>query len=260
MKNILKEVRDLAGKGYKEIQLLGQNVNTYTDPDTKKSFFSLLLEIDQIDGIEWIRFITSHPKNFEPEIAQAMKDAKKVCRQLHLPVQSGSSSVLQRMNRGYSREEYQEKIVHLYDLMPEIDLSTDIIVGFPDETEEEFQETLSILEKVRYTNIFSFRYSPRPLTAASELEDSVPFEVKKRRLIEVQMLQKKIQLDKNNQLIGKTMKVLVTGRSKKDSNVFSGRNEGFQVINFPSKTDLFGKFVDVKINRCGPYSLTGKIV
>ena len=260
MQNIIQEVEGLADAGYLEIQLLGQNVNSYKAPLTGEDFSDLLRKVNQVDGIEWIRFITSHPKNISQETGLAMKESEKVCHQLHLPVQSGSSSVLKRMHRGYTREDYLEKIGMLRDFMPEISLSTDIIVGFPGETEEEYQETFNLLEKVRFTNIFSFRYSVRPLTAASKRKDSIPFEDKRRRLIEIQNLQKKIQLEHNQSLIGSVMKVFCLGKSKKDSHVFSGRNEGYQVVNFKSKKDFIGKFVDVRITSCGPYSLIGEIV
>lgn len=257
MRNIIQEVQCLANKSYKEIQLLGQNVNSYKDPEKGKDFSSLLKEVNRVDGIEWIRFISSHPKNFTNDIPMAMKEADKVCHQLHLPIQSGSSSVLERMNRGYTREDYLEKITFIRNLMQDISFSTDIIVGFPGETEEEFQETLSILEEIRYNNIFSFRYSPRPLTAASQEKDAVSFEEKKSRLIEVQKLQRKIQLDLNKSLIGRVMKVLCLGKSKKSPHIYSGRNAGYQVINFKSKDDVIGDFVDVRITSCGPYSLQG---
>jgi tRNA-2-methylthio-N6-dimethylallyladenosine synthase len=260
LQKIIQEIQDLANKGYKEIQLLGQNVNSYRDPDTAKDFSILLKEADRARGIEWIRFISSNPKNFTKKIAETMKEAKKVCHQLHLPVQSGSSSVLKRMNRGYTREEYLQKIAWLRDLMPNISLSTDVIVGFPGETEEEFQETLTILEEARFNNIFSFRYSPRPLTVACREKDAVSFEEKKRRLIEVQNLQKKIQLELNKSLRGRVMKVLCSGKSKKDPHIYSGRNEGYQVVNFKSKNDVIGRFVDVRITSCGPYSLRGEAV
>ncbi|NIM59918.1 MAG: tRNA (N6-isopentenyl adenosine(37)-C2)-methylthiotransferase MiaB [Candidatus Aminicenantes bacterium] len=258
LQKITQEIQNLANKGYKEIQLLGQNVNSYKDPETEKDFSVLLKEANRIIAIEWIRFITSHPKNFTKNIAETMKGSEKVCHQLHLPVQSGSSSVLKRMNRGYTREEYLEKITFLRDLMPDISLSTDIIVGFPGETEKEFKETLSILEEVRFNNIFSFRYSPRPFTGAYKEKDNVSFEEKKRRLIEVQNLQKKIQLELNESTIGKVMKVLCTGKSKKAPRIYSGRNEGYQVVNFKSKNDVIGCFVDVHITSCGPYSLHGE--
>jgi tRNA-2-methylthio-N6-dimethylallyladenosine synthase len=257
--SILGEAEKLASQGYKEIQLLGQNVNSYMDPETGKNFARLLKEINNLSGIEWIRFITSHPRNFTEEIARAMKEAHKVCHQLHLPIQSGSTSVLQRMNRGYTREDYLEKIALLRELMPDIHLSTDIIVGFPDETQEEFQDTFSLLEKVRFTNIFSFRYSPRPLTAAAKKKDNIPFEEKKYRLIQVQALQKKIQLEKNKSLIGQTQKILCTGKSKKDPLVYSGRNTGYQVVNFNFPNDVLNQFIRVKIVACGPYSLLGEV-
>jgi len=257
---VIQEIKDLTLKGYKEVQLLGQNVNSYRDSSSGKDFSALLREANSIPGMEWIRFITSHPKNFTLDIVLAMKEGEKICHQLHLPIQSGSSSVLRRMNRSYTREEYFEKITLLRDLMPDISLSTDIIVGFPGETEKEFQETLRILEEVRYTNIFSFRYSPRPLTAASRMKDDVPLEVKKRRLIEVQELQKKIQLEKNRSLTGQALKVLCLGKSKKDPQIFSGRNEAFQVVNFKSRTDLTGEFIPVLITSCGPHSLQGEAV
>ena len=147
----------------------------------------------------------------------------------------------------------------LRNLMPDISLSTDIIVGYPGETEEEFQETLSVLDEVRFTNIFSFRYSPRPHTAASKQKDSVPFEEKKKRLIQVQALQKEIQVEFNKSLVGKTMKVLCLGKSKKDPQVYSGRNEGYQVVNFKSSEDFIGRFADVHVTSCGPYSLIGEV-
>jgi tRNA-2-methylthio-N6-dimethylallyladenosine synthase len=258
LKNIIREVQDLAKKGYKEVQLLGQNVNSYRDPETGKDFTDLLREVNRIEGIEWIRFITSHPKNFTYELARTMKESEKVCHQLHLPVQSGSSSVLKEMNRGYTREEYLEKISFLRDLMPDIYLSTDIIVGYPGEKEKDFQETLSLLKMVHFTNIFSFRYSPRPLTAASQKKDSVPFEVKKRRLLEVQALQKKLQLELNRSFIGKVIKVLCLGKSKKDPELYSGRSEGYQVVNFKSKDNVIGCLVNVHISSCGPFSLQGE--
>jgi tRNA-2-methylthio-N6-dimethylallyladenosine synthase len=260
MKKIIKEIQYLANKGYKEIQLLGQNVNSYKDPDTEKDFSMLLKEANRVEGIEWIRFISSHPKNFTKNTAETMKEAEKVCHQLHLPVQSGSSSVLKRMNRGYTREEYLEKITFLKNLMPDISFSTDIIAGFPGETEEEFQETLSLLEEVRFNSIFSFRFSPRPFTDAYQEKDNVSLEEKKGRLIEIQNLQKKIQLELNKSIIGKVLKVLCTGKSKKDLHIYSGRNECYQVVNFKSKNNVIGCFVDVRVTSCGPYSLHGEAI
>ncbi len=257
---ILDEVRDLAAKGYREIQLLGQNVNSYLDPETGTDFAALLGLVAAVPGPGWIRFLTSHPKNFPPSLAQAMAATPKVCRQLHLPIQSGSSAVLERMKRGYKREDYLETIQTLRRLMPEIRLSADIIVGYPGETEEEFAETLSALAEIRFANIFSFAYSPRPLTAAAHLADDVPPEVKRRRLMDVQALQKEIQTAFHRTLLGKVERVLATGRSKKDPAVLAGRNEGNQVVNFRAEDDCLGRFVDVEITSVGPYSLRGQML
>jgi tRNA-2-methylthio-N6-dimethylallyladenosine synthase len=258
LRSILEEVRDLARKGYLEVQLLGQNVNSYRDPASGRPFTELLREVAAVEGIEWIRFLTSHPKNFRPEIAEAVAGLRKVCRQLHLPLQSGSNAVLKRMKRGYTKEEYLDIISGLRSLMPEISLSTDIIVGFPGETEPDFEESVEVLRQVRFSSIFSFRYSPRPLTAASRLEDSVPKEVKQRRLAEIQHLQKTIQLEDHSRLVGKTMKVLCLGRGQKTPQLFTGRNEGNQVVNFRSPDDPTGRLVDVHITAFGPYSLLGE--
>lgn len=257
---ILEEIKGLAERGYLEIQLLGQSITSYRDPETGQTLADLLQAIAKIEGLRWIRFITSHPKNLTKEIAQVMAAEKKICRQLHLPVQSGSNAILKRMNRGYTREEYLEKVAMLKDLMPDISLSTDIIVGFPGETEEDFEATLNLLDEVRFTNIFSFRYSPRPLTAAARWPDDVPFEVKRRRLIELQTRQKQIQLEHNASLVGQTMDVLCEGRSQKTPHLFCGRNEAHQVVNFSSPIEVTNKMVKVKITSFGPYSLQGELV
>ena len=257
---ILDEIKALSDLNYKEIILLGQNVNSYKDPDNRFGFVELLYEINRISGFEWLRFITSHPKNFTEEIVCAMNENKKICHSLHLPVQAGSTATLIRMKRRYTREEYLEKIMILRNLMPDISLSTDIIVGFPGETDEEYQETLNLLKEVRYTNIFSFRYSPRPQTSSSLEGDSVALDIKKKRLIDLQALQKNIQLEINRSFIGKIVKTLCLGHSKKDSTGYTGRNEGYQVINFDSDKNVIGQFVNVKITGCGSYSLHGHII
>ncbi|MBU1185595.1 MAG: tRNA (N6-isopentenyl adenosine(37)-C2)-methylthiotransferase MiaB [Acidobacteria bacterium] len=260
IRNILAEIQSLAKNNYREVLLLGQNVNSYKDPESGIGFVDLLKTVNSVEEIDWIRFITSHPKNFSPEIAQTMAANRKICRQLHLPVQSGSSDILARMKRQYTRDEYLENIAFIKVLMPDIALSADIIVGYPGETEKDHKETLSLLEEVRYTNIFSFRYSPRPRSAAAGEEDSVPLEVKRQRLIEVQALQKDIQLSINRTFIGKNIKTLCTGKSKKDTGRYTGRSEGYQVINFDAGCDVVGQFVQVEITSCGPYSLRGRMV
>jgi tRNA-2-methylthio-N6-dimethylallyladenosine synthase len=260
-RHVLGEVRGLARAGYLEIDLLGQNVNSYRDPETGTDFASLLAAVGDVEGPEWIRFITSHPKDFSPGLIRAMAQTPRVCGQLHLPLQSGSTAVLGRMNRGYGRKDYLDLVASLREAMPSIALSTDIIVGFPGETETEFEETLTALELIRFASIFSFRYSPRPMTAAARLPDDVPPEVKRRRLIQVQDRQKKIQAGFNREAVGRTDKVLGLGLSKKSSRVYSGRNEAAQVVNFeaPPGIDPVGRFVRVEITACGPYSLRGKL-
>ncbi|MFZ2053220.1 MAG: tRNA (N6-isopentenyl adenosine(37)-C2)-methylthiotransferase MiaB [Candidatus Aminicenantales bacterium] len=258
LSSVVGEARNLTGKGFLEIQLLGQNVNSYRDPDSGRPFSDLLREVATVAGLEWIRFITSHPKNFRPETAETMAAHKKICKQLHLPLQSGSNAVLKRMKRGYSREDYLDIVSLLRRLMPEISLSTDIIVGFPGESEKEFEETLEVLREVRFTNIFSFRYSPRPSTAAATLEDSVPKKEKQRRLEEIQRVQKNIQLESHGRQVGRTMRVLCSGRGRKTPHLFSGRNEGHQVVNFRADEESSARFVDVRITGSGPYSLLGE--
>lgn len=257
MDSVMAEVADTAAKGYQEVQLLGQNVNSYRDPSTGAGF-SVLLDRVSREGIPWVRFLTSHPRDLSPDIARVMADRPTVCRQIHLPLQSGSSAVLERMNRGYTRAAYMERIAMLKSLMPGISLSTDIIVGFPGETEADFEATLSALVEIGYANIFSFRYSPRPLTAAAKLPDDVPPAVKRRRLIVLQDLQKRLQLERNRSLVGTTLRVLGTGSSRKGGGRFTGRSEGFQVVNFTSPADVRGRFVDVCVTDFGPYSLIGE--
>ncbi len=258
LRSILTEVSSLADRGYKEIQLLGQNVNSYRDPESGKGFADLLEEVSRIDGIPWVRFLTSHPKNFSLEIGEVMARTKNICRQLHLPLQSGSTAILGKMKRRYTKDDYLEKVAWLRQLMPEISLSTDIIVGFPGESDKDFEETLDVVESVRFANIFSFRYSPRPLTEASEMKDDVPFEIKTRRLEEVQRLQRTIQIENHSLQVGSVMPVLCLGKGKKTPHLYAGRNEGYQVVNFHSEQDCRGRFVDVRITSCGPFSLNGE--
>jgi len=258
LRSILQEVRELAGRGYLEVQLLGQNVNSYRDPDSGAGLPELLTAVAEVPGIEWVRFLTSHPRDFSPALVEAMATSAKVCHQLHLPLQSGSDRILKAMNRQYTRAEYLDIIERLRALMPDISLSTDLIVGFPGETEDDFEQTMEMLEKIRFTNIFSFRYSPRPRTAASRLKDDVPEETKIDRLIRLQTRQKEIQLELNRRLVGRTIRVLCLGASKKGQ-LFAGRNEGLQVVNFRSEQDVSNRMVEVRVTGCGPYSLHGEL-
>jgi tRNA-2-methylthio-N6-dimethylallyladenosine synthase len=257
--SIVREARDLADAGAREIQLLGQNVNSYKDPETGRDFSTLLDEVCGVAGIEWVRFITSHPRNFGDDIIQAMRRNPKVCRALHLPLQSGSTAILERMNRGYTRDDYLALTGRLAQALPGILLATDIIVGFPGETEADFEETCDALRRLRFAGIFSFRYSPRPRTAAARITDDIPLEVKRRRLLSLQNLQKSIQLEINASFVGQKMKVLCLGPSPKGAGRLAGRTEGNLVVNFASPRDLTGQFVTVRITSCGPYSLHAEL-
>lgn len=258
-RHILAEISGLAQEGYLEIQLLGQNVNSYRDPETGTSFEHLLEEVNRIEGIRWIRFLTSHPKDLTESLVRTMKGAKKICHQLHLPLQSGSTDILDKMNRGYTKEEYLDKIQMIRSIIPDMSFSTDIIVGFPGETEKDFEQTIDVLETVRFTNIFSFRYSPRPHTAAIKINDSVPLPVKRERLLAVQHIQKLIQLKYNSSLIGTMERVLCIGQGKKTPLRYEGRNEAYQAVNFDSNRNVIGQFVEVRITSCGAYSLHGEV-
>ena len=261
LRRVLAEIQDLAGRGYQELVLLGQNVNSYRDSETGRDFPALLRLAAGVSGWTWVRFITSHPKNFGGEIIRVMRENPVLCRQVHLPLQSGSTRVLERMNRGYTQEDYLHLADALRENLPGIELSTDVIVGFPGETEEDFEDTLRVLDRVRFANIFSFRYSPRPFTASSRLADDVPLRTKQRRLTALQERQKEIQVKLNQALVGSTRSVLGTGPSKKDARVFSGRDESSRVVNYsaPPGFDPLHRFVRVRITGYGPYSLRGEL-
>jgi tRNA-2-methylthio-N6-dimethylallyladenosine synthase len=259
LENILREVREIGEAGFKEVQLLGQNVDSYRAPGTDAGFSDLLDEVCSVPGIDWVRFLTSHPRDFGDPVIAAMARNPKICRQLHLPLQSGSTAVLERMNRGYGRDGYLRLVDKLRAALPGIALSTDVIVGFPGETEEDFGATCDLLRDVRFANIFSFRYSPRPHTAAARLEDDIPLSVKRRRLIQLQGLQKQIQTEIHMSFVGRRIKVLCLGTSVKGDGRFSGRAEGAQVVNFTSPRDVIGEFVEVLVTGAGPYSLHGEV-
>lgn len=259
MTSILKEVESLGREGFAEIQLLGQNVNSYRDPETGTGFSGLLKAVSGASDIPWIRFLTSHPKNFTPDIAETMAAEPRICRHVHLPLQSGSTNVLKRMKRGYTREDYVSLAALLRDLMPGLELSTDIIVGFPGESDAEFAETLDVLRDIRFVNIFSFHYSPRPGTAAARSRDDVPAEAKKNRLLELQAEQKRIQLEKNLGAVGRTIRVLAEGASRRGPAAFFGRTEAHQVVNFSAPEDVADRFIEVAVTSAGPYSLRGRL-
>lgn len=259
--DILKEVRELASEGYKEIMLLGQNVNSYgNDLDGGLTFAQLIKEVAKLDGIERIRFMTSHPKDISDELIDVIADEKKVCKQLHLPVQSGSSRILKLMNRKYTREQYLEIIKKVRDRIPDIVLTTDIITGFPGETNEDFEETLSLLSEVRYDLIFSFIYSKRKGTPAAEMPDVLTDEEKHANFDRMIELQNIISKEKNDRYFGRTEEILVEGQSKTNPDFMSGRTSGGKIVNFKGDVSLVGKTVNVKINETKTWSLGGELI
>jgi tRNA-2-methylthio-N6-dimethylallyladenosine synthase len=257
--DIVQEVRELAGKGYKEVTLLGQNVNSYGKGRTDGvAFPSLLRMVSEIRGIERVRFVTSHPRDLSDGLITAIRDLPKVCEALHLPVQSGSDRVLASMNRRYSRKEYLDRVMLLREAVPDITLTTDIIVGFPRETAEDFELTIGLLEQVRYDGIFAFKYSKRPGTAALKLSGHLPEDIKENRLDRVLALQREISVQKNRDLIGSIQEVLLDGHSKRGG-MITGRTRGNKAVNVKASPLLIGSLATVQITSAGVNSLTGRI-
>jgi tRNA-2-methylthio-N6-dimethylallyladenosine synthase len=257
---ILCEARRLAEDGVLEITLLGQNVSSYADPTNGTSSFPKLLEaVHNIDGLERIRFITAHPKDLSDELIHTMAKLPKVCEHFHLPCQAGSDRVLNLMNRRYTKEWYLSRVRMLRETISNIAITTDIIVGFPGEREEDFQQTLSLLEEVRYDGIFAFNYSIRPNAKAGTLPDHVPEEVKNERLQQVLTLQKRINFEKNTMMVGKTVEVLPETINPRFPDTLTGRTRTNHVVTFPGTPDLLGKFVSVEITEAHPFRLSGKI-
>lgn len=257
--DILNEIRELAKEGYKEITLLGQNVNSYGKGlEEDINFPKLLRKVNEIEGIERIRYMTSHPKDFSDELIDAMKDCEKVCSQLHLPVQSGSDVVLKKMNRHYTKEEYLEKINKIKSLIPDLAITTDIIVGFPGETEEDFEETLDLVKKVRYDSAFMFLYSNRKYTHADMMPNQIPDEVKHERFNRLVETVNSICAEINKEYKDKIVEVLVEGSSKNDENKLAGRTDNGKLVNFTGDKDSIGKIVKVKITNPKSFSLEGE--
>jgi len=259
--SVLKEVRELAELGYSEVQLLGQTVNSYADPSSRRMRFSeLLLAVADVPGIRRVRFTTSHPHDFGGDIVAAIESQPKLCNHVHLPVQSGSTKVLREMVRTYTRAEYLEKVAMLREAKRPIAITTDIIVGFPGETEADFAETLSLLDEVRYDSLFSFKYSPRPNTPSLKMPDAISEEEKSRRLAVLQEKQREIQGERNATLLGTTFDVLVSGKSRRE-NQWSGHSACHRVVNFTSQEpNLLGTYVQVLVTGAGPNSLVGEQV
>ena len=260
-RDIVADVRHAADTGAKEVQLLGQIVNHYQAPDEPCDFAELLSRINEVPGIERIRFASPHPRHVTPRMIEALRDLPKVCRHLHLPVQSGSTRMLQAMRRRHTRGEYLALIARLRDAMPELALSTDMIVGFPGETEEDFAETLSLTAAVRYHSMFSFKYSPRPNTLAiKRMRDDVSEEEKTRRIVALQSLQKSVQGELFAAAVGRVERVLVDATSRRREWELSGRTSGNTVVNFPGDPSWVGRLVDVRITGANPNSLRGEAI
>jgi tRNA-2-methylthio-N6-dimethylallyladenosine synthase len=261
--SVMNEARRLAADGYTEIQLLGQNVNSYRDPSpTGWDFATLLARVGEIPGIRRVRYTTSHPRDFVKDIVDAMDANPVLCDHVHLPVQSGSSRVLASMDRLYTRDEYMRRIEWLKSGRRKYALTTDIIIGFPGETERDFEDTLQLLDEVRYDSLFSFKYSPRPNTAAVSMPDAIPEDEKQRRLLILQEKQRAIQIQRNAELIGGVEEVMVEGRNHALGQ-WIGRTTSNRTLNFThtsANDPKVGQYLHVRVTRSGPNSLVGESV
>lgn len=259
--DIIQEVRQLAAQGYKEITLLGQNVNAYGKDftDIDYTFADLMDDIRKID-IPRVRFTTSHPRDFDDRLIEVLAKGGNLLDHIHLPVQSGSNEILKKMNRKYTREEYLELVRKIREAIPNVTLTTDIIVGFPNETDEQFEETMSLVEEVGFEAAYTFIYSPREGTPAAKKKDDVPEEVKKQRLYRLNELVNKQSAESMKKYEGKVVKVLVEGESKKDPDVLAGYTEKNKLVNFKGPKSAIGQIVDVKITKAKTWSLDGVIV
>lgn len=259
--SVLRELRQIAEMGYSEVQFLGQTVNSYADPSPRGMNFSeLLLAAAEVPGMRRVRFTTSHPHDFGRDIVEAIEAQPKICNHVHLPVQSGSTRVLREMQRTYSRAEYIEKIAMLRAARRPIAITTDVIVGFPGETENDFAQTLSLLDEVQYDGIYAFQYSPRPNTPAQSMPDPIPEEEKSRRLAALQEKQREIQAARHAAMAGVEFEVLVSGKSRRE-NQWSGHTSCHRVVNLSAQQkDLLGKYVHVRVTGAGPNSLVGECI
>ena len=262
--DIIAEVKALAADGVKEVTLLGQNVNSYrgvsADSGNEWDFADLIYALNEVEGLERIRFMTSHPKDLSDKLIAAFAECDKLCNYIHLPVQAGSSSVLRRMNRKYTREQYLELVRKLREAVPGIAISTDIIVGFPGETEEDFCETLSLAEEIQYDSAFTFLYSPRRGTPAADYENQIPEDVKHKRFNRLVEVMNRGSKARNAAFVGRVCRVLVDGPDKKSSGILNGRTEEFKLVDFEGPEELIGSMVDVEITASNTFSLQGRIV
>ena len=257
-KAIVREIERLVADGVVEIMLLGQNVNSYgKNLDEPMSFAELLQEIEKIEGLERIRFMTSHPKDLSDELIEVMKNSKKICKHLHLPVQSGSTEILKKMNRRYTKEQYLDLVERIKTAIPDISLTTDIIVGFPGETEEDFEDTMDIVKKVRYDSAFTFIYSKRTGTPAAVMENQVPDDVVHERFDRLLAEVQKISAEVCSVHEGKTVSVLVESVNDHDDTLVTGRMSNNLLVHFPGEADLIGKIVEVHLDECKGFYYLG---
>ncbi|MDE6833511.1 MAG: tRNA (N6-isopentenyl adenosine(37)-C2)-methylthiotransferase MiaB [Ruminococcus sp.] len=259
--DIINEVRNLVSNGYKEIMLLGQNVNSYgKDLGNNMTFPALLREINKIDGDFIIRFMSSHPKDASQELIDTIFSCDKIAKHLHLPLQSGSNSVLERMNRRYTIEQYSETVDYIRSNDPDFSLTTDIIVGFPNETDSEFRETLDIIKRIRYDNIYSFIYSRRTGTKASEIVDTIPEEVKSLRMRELLEIQREVSTENYKRFVGRRMRILVDGVSKKRTGYITGKSNEFIIAEFAGDKSMIGSFVEIEVTDSMNWAVSGRII
>jgi tRNA-2-methylthio-N6-dimethylallyladenosine synthase len=257
--DVLREVRSVAESGLKEVELLGQTINSYRCPITGADFSELLAAVTAEPGLERVRFVTSHPRHFTQELIDTLASSAKVSRYLHLPFQAGSDPILKRMHRRYTASQYLELVARIRAAVPEINLSTDVIVGFPGETEDDFTRTLDVLERVRFGQVFAFAYSPRPRTPAAKYEGQVAESAKKERLHRLFEISDRISHELNLQLVGRTVSVLVDNNSRRDAGTWQGRGDDNRVVNFPKTgREAVGDIVDVRLLAAGPHSLAGE--
>jgi tRNA-2-methylthio-N6-dimethylallyladenosine synthase len=260
MSDILAEARSLAAEGYLEITLLGQNVNSYGhDLKGKHNFSDLLAELDLIDGLQRIRFMTSHPKDLSPQLIETVRQGTKLCEHFHLPVQSGSNRILDLMNRGYHNDHYLELICSVNEAIPGVSITSDFIIGFPGEEEEDFLESVKLLEKARFDNAFSFIYSPRGKTAAAKMPDNVTPAEKEQRLQRLNSIQHQISREKNHLLINTSVELLVEGVSKTDPTMLTGRTRTNKLVHFSCPDNLVGSLVKVNITDARTWNLVGEL-
>jgi len=258
--DILDEIKNLAKEGYKEVTLLGQNVNSYGKTlESKLTFADLLYLINEIDGIERIRFMTSHPKDLSNELIYAIRDCDKVCEHIHLPFQAGSNRILKLMNRKYTKEQYLELVDKIRSEIPDISLTTDIIVGFPGETDEDFIDTIDVVKKAKFDSAFTFLYSIREGTPAAKMADQVPEEIKHKRFKQLLDVLNPISHERNMRLVNTIQEVLVEEISKTDSTVLSGRTRTNKLVHFKGSANLIGKIVNVRIDNAKTWTLEGTL-